>query len=373
MNPKKRVITTLLGGVPDRIPVSCVTQLAIKDTMAAVDAYFPEAHSNADKMAKLGSALWELAGLEVTRVPFCLTVLAEALGCGVEFGNEERTPSIYKHLPSVDKIEIPDDFLERGRIPIVKESVNILRSKVGDVLPIIVGMEGPFTLAGHLFGTGELLSSCLTNPEKVKELVNVTTEAVIEYSRYMVRAGADIILIAEPTASPNLIAPEMFKSIVKSKLIEVGESMGGITILHICGDVSEILKDMSECGFNGLSIEETVDVLKARYIVGEDTVLIGNISASNTLPFKTPDVVESEVHTALEKGIDILAPGCGLPTITPIQNIVTLVQTVKEWGPEPPRKKAVVTEGLSIDMAKEIGYGIGEAVSEIVFRKRDSA
>lgn len=367
MSPKKRVITALTGGVPDRVPASCVTQLGIVDSMTAVNAYFPEAHRNAEKMAKLGSALWELAKLESARVPFCLTVIAEALGCKIDFATQERTPSVKEHLANPERVSIPDDFLERGRIPVVRDAIKILRSTVGDILPIIVGMEGPFTLAGHLAGTEQLVSWCLTNPEKVNSLMEVTAEAVTIYAKYMVKAGADIVTIADPTASPNLIDPAMFKTLVKPKLAEVAESVGAITVLHICGDVTKILADMAECGFNGLSIEEAVDVAKARRIVGDEVALIGNVSASKTLPFGTPDAVKAEALKALQSGVDVLAPGCGLPPITPIQNVVAMVQAAEIWNQ--PRRKIAVVGALTPEMAKEIGFGIGEALAKMIYER----
>ncbi|HIH40256.1 MAG TPA: MtaA/CmuA family methyltransferase [Halobacteria archaeon] len=371
MNAKKRVITALVGGVPDRTPVSCVTQLGITDAMAAVDAYFPDAHKDAEKMAKLGSSLWELAGLEAARVPFCLTVLAEAFGCKIDLGTEERTPSVREPLPSVDKVEIPDDLFDRGRIPVVRDAVKILRDTVGDVLPIIVGVEGPFTLAGHLAGAEQIVSWCITNPERVMNILEVTTVAVTEYAKYIVKAGADIVTIADPTASPNLLDPAMFKSMVKPSLTKIAENIGTITVLHICGDASKILGDMAECGFNGLSIEEAVNIPKARKIVGEDVALVGTVSASNTLPFGTPDTVKSESLKALKDGIDVLAPGCGIPPITSLQNIVAMVQAAEEFN-QPRRKMATGTGSASLTeaMAKEIGYGIGEKLSEILFNER---
>lgn len=367
MKAKRRVITALTGGIPDRVPASCVTQLGIVDAMSAVGAYFPEAHKNAEKMAKLGSALWELAKLEAVRVPFCLTVIAEALGCKIDFGTQERTPSVKEHLAKPEKVEIPDDFFERGRVPVVRDAVRILRSSVGDQAPIIVGMEGPFTLAGHLAGTEQLVSWCLTNPEKVNSLMEVTSEAVTMYAKFMLKAGADIITIADPTASPNLIDPAMFKTLVKPKLSEVAENIGGISVLHICGDVSKILSDMMDCGFNGLSIEEAVDVVKARRIVGDDVALVGNVSASKTLPFGTAEAVKAEALKALQNGVDVLAPGCGLPPITPIQNVVAMVQAAEVWNQ--PRKKVAVVGALTPEMARAIGFGIGEALGKMIYER----
>ena len=329
MTPKKRVITVLTKGMPDKVPVLCVTQLGIKDTMTAMNAYFPDAHNDAEKMAKLGSALIELAELENARIPFCMTILAEAFGCEINFGTDEITPSIKKHLFPVDKLEIPGNFLERGRIPIVRDAVKILKSTIGDEYPIIVGIEGPFVLVSQIFGIEQLMRWCITDTEKIKEFTKVTTEAIIMYANHILKSGADIICI--PDLACDIIDPESFKNLVKIGLKEVAKNIDGIIILHACGDTTNLLAEIAECGFNGLSIEEAVDMEKARSILGKNVILIGNISAKQTLVVGTPDKVKNETIKALNAGVDILAPGCGLPPITPLHNIVAMVQAVKEW------------------------------------------
>ncbi|MEN6553375.1 MAG: uroporphyrinogen decarboxylase family protein, partial [Methanobacterium sp.] len=74
MNLKENVLAVLKDEETDVTPVVSVTQLGITEAMEKTDAFWPEAHSDAEKMAALGSSLYELAGLECARIPFCLTV-----------------------------------------------------------------------------------------------------------------------------------------------------------------------------------------------------------------------------------------------------------------------------------------------------------
>ena len=83
MNIKNNVLKVLSGEESDITPVLSVTQIAIVEAMEKTDVYWPEAHINSDMMAILGSSLHELADLECARIPFCLTVEAEAMGCTV--------------------------------------------------------------------------------------------------------------------------------------------------------------------------------------------------------------------------------------------------------------------------------------------------
>ena len=52
MSPKRRFLTALLGGKPDRVPVGNVVSVATVDQMQMVDAWFPEAHADPEAMAR---------------------------------------------------------------------------------------------------------------------------------------------------------------------------------------------------------------------------------------------------------------------------------------------------------------------------------
>ena len=121
-------------------------------------------------------------------------------------------------------------------------------------------------------------------------------------------------------------------------------------VLHICGSTEPIIKDMAATGFDGLSIEEKVDITRAKEAIkgggktirvggrtmsmgGGDKVpkIIGNISSSETLFRGSPDQVKEEVKKVLEAGVDIIAPSCGLAPNTPLENIKAMIEARNEF------------------------------------------
>ena len=96
--------------------------------------------------------------------------------------------------------------------------------------------------------------------------------------------------------------------------------------MHMCGNTTSILSSLANCGFEGINIEESVSVAEAKSQIGSRTILIGNISTTNTLLYSTPEEVEEEAFKCLEEGVDILAPGCGLAPETPVVNIRAMEQ-----------------------------------------------
>ena len=72
----------------------------------------------------------------------------------IEVENDENNPDLSNG--DIDDIEAPDDFAQQGRLPIILDSIELLKNEHPDV-PVIVGMAGPFTLAGHLVGVEDLV------------------------------------------------------------------------------------------------------------------------------------------------------------------------------------------------------------------------
>lgn len=331
---KRRVLAALLGGKVDRVPVTSLAGCGGTVTVEmqdAVDIHCPEAHKDAEKMAKLAIASYELTGIENIRVPFDFVVEPEALGCEIRWNTDPQSvPAVRTHpFEKPENLKMPKNLLETGRIPVILEAIRIIRKEVGDSLPISSLALGPFTLAGEIAGVEKLLIWTIRKPDYVKEFVAFAAEVILAYAKAQYRAGSDIVQVSDPTASPELIGPASFKQFVKPALTQVAESLGGPRLLHICGRAEAIVPDMAETGFDGISIDEAVDVAKIKPLVGNVKIL-GNVSSKSTLVFGSPKDVKKEARKALEAGVDFLEPGCGFSPITPIDNIKAMVEAVKE-------------------------------------------
>lgn len=287
-------------------------------------------------MAKLALANHELSGLEAVRLPYCLTVLVEAMGCEINMGTKNRQPSVTGHPPYPKDLEgaaVPADLLQRGgRIPVVLEAIKIIREKVGPDVPIVGGMEGPVTVASDLVSVKSFMKWSIKKTDLLEQALDIATEASIIYANAMVEAGADVIAIADPVASPDLMSPDSFRQFLKSRLQKFASSVNSVTVLHICGNVNPILSDMADCGFEGLSVEEKIgSAKKGKEVIGTRARLVGNVSSPFTLLPGPVDKIKAEAKEALEGGIDVLAPGCGIAPMTPLENVKALVAARDEF------------------------------------------
>ncbi len=327
---KERFEKALKGEALDIVPVCSVTQTGTVELMEMTGAYWPQANYNAEKMAALALAGYEIAGFENVRCPFCTTVLAETLGCTVDEGSIDIQPYVTdfpcKKQKDVRDITVPDSLLESRRTSVVLDAVEILSEKVGETVPVVAGVVGPAGLASMLAGMKNYLIWFVTDPEVVEELMGILTDACIEYANGLLERGAHAITLIDSEAGPDIISPQMFETSVFPLYRKFCRKVKDLKILHMCGDATAVLDPLADAGFDGISIEEKVGVSFAKGITGNRVCLIGNVSPSDTLLTKGPEAVRIEATACLEDGIDILAPGCGLAPHTPLENIKALIR-----------------------------------------------
>lgn len=327
---RERFLNALLLKPIDRIPALSVTQTGTLELMRESGAYWPEAHRNAEKMAKLAIVAYKVAGLEAFRIPFGMYAEAEVLGCRVDYHEDKSdfTPSVVSPLPDPEKIEVVNP--DRGVMGIIIEATEILRGEAESNIPVIVGVTGPFTLAGYIIGMDKIMRMLFEDPESIKRVLNVVWRVLADYAAALTNAGADVITLLEPVSST--IGPDFFKEFNLQYLRNINRSLSCPTVLHVCGNSLPIIELIVESGVRGISIDQKVNVARAKEKTGNRACIIGNIDPVRILVEGNPETVKAESKKVIEQGVDVLAPGCGLSPYTPTTNLLAMVEAVKEYG-----------------------------------------
>jgi [methyl-Co(III) methanol-specific corrinoid protein]:coenzyme M methyltransferase len=341
MTPKDRVIAAMNKENLDRPAVAVFTQSATVGQMDAVDAHWPEAHKDAALMAKLAAAQAEVFGFEAVRASFCLTAEAERLGCVVAVDKLDAAPMIkthpFKFDPMTGEYDDPftalavEDFLNEGRVKVVQDAVGMLKKSHGDKYAVIAGNTGPFTLAGHMVSTENIIFGMMMAPEEVDKWVEAVTPIVKNYTQALLDAGADIVQCSEPSASTDMLAPDMFEEAAGSSIKNSLAKVDGMTSLHICGDTYPILDQMAALGVTSLSVEEKVDSFKAIEKVAGKVSMVGNVGSVRPLFQGTPAEVKEAAIRSADAGFNVVAPGCGVAPATSNDNMKALVDAIKAY------------------------------------------
>ena len=215
------------------------------------------------------------------------------------------------------------DPLEDARIRSYIRTMELMSRSIS--IPRAAYVTGPFTLAGLLMGASDIAMATITDPDLVHQTVHFCTDICIRYSRALTEAGADIIVILEPTAT--FLSPQAFAEFCGAYVREVIASPGaaGDAVLHICGDTSHILREMCATGACALSLDSPVDLRAAASRVDPEVILIGNIDPVGIMVQQSPQEVACATRRLLDSMAQcdsfILSTGCDLPYETPHENI----------------------------------------------------
>ena len=340
MTPKERVLAAMKQESLDRPPVAIFTQSATLGQMEKTGAAWPEAHKNAELMAKLGAAQADIFGFECCRAPFCLTAESERLGATVQVEKKDAAPMIKAHPFKFDpmmseyddpaNLMSPEEFIQGGRPAEAIKAMELLQKSHGENYAIVAGNTGPFTLTGNLVNTENLVFGMMMCPEEVDKWVEAVNPIVTAYTHALMDAGADVVQCSEPSGSTDMLAPDMFEMAAgKHVRTALQPKEGKYTVLHICGDTYPILEQMVGTGVTGISIEEKVEPEKATEKVGGKTVLVGNVGSVRPLFQGTPEEVDAAAKRSAAAGFNVISSGCGIAVATPDANMEALVKAVK--------------------------------------------
>lgn len=251
-----------------------------------------------------------------------LTIEANALGLPVQFPLE--------HAPSVERAiaETEEDIAALGKIDILKDGrvmafVETLRQMQS--LPGLTGayVSGPFTLAALMLGMSEAAVNVMLNPDLVHAALKVANRAVIQFMHTLAEAGADVVMVLEPSAV--ILSPTQFADFSAAYLREIVQAAGLPLVLHICGKSNHLIDGMVQTGVQGLSLDAQVDLAAVMPQIPDDVVVMGNISPTAVMVDMQPEAVYESTGTLLAQMAShrnfILSTGCDLPPETPLDNI----------------------------------------------------
>jgi uroporphyrinogen decarboxylase len=336
MTSYERMMTALEGKKPDRTPIfPLVRDWAVRQAGFTLS----EAIQDAGKHVYAQFFCLNKFGYDAVRDLSAIHAESEAMGSRLKIP-EDNAPSVVdfavkdydRDLP---KLRIPNPWKD-GRLPIILEGIKQLKGMCHQQVPVIAYIQAPFRHASMLRGSDDIMRDTYKRPDKVKELLEITTVSQIVYGIACVHAGADIIYISDPTSSGDAISVKTWEEFAlpyTSRVVQAVKKMGVKMIMHICGDTSDRLQSLASTGVDCLSLDSKVDFGYARRVLDRKFCLMGNVDPTYTLPFKKPEEVAEESREVVDKagmsGSLILSSGCGVPAITPPENIEAMVRVAR--------------------------------------------
>ena len=263
-----------------------------------------------------------------------LSVEAECFGSETVFIKDEA-PRVDKRLvvslSEIKNLDVPSVGAYRSGDYI--EVASKLHSS-GTLKPVIGGIIGPFSLAGRLFGTREMFELTIDNESSALLLIEKCTQFLINFTRAFKEAGCQGVVISEPSAgllSP--IAVSKFSSVFIKQLVQSLDSPIFRVIYHNCGARVNHLDSIFETEASIFHFGEPMDILIALQRNKENRIISGNLDPVNVFLSNEREIIYEKTLdfiTATKNNSSLLiAPGCDLPSGTPLENIKKFFSLVR--------------------------------------------
>lgn len=337
MTPRERVLKLFAGEKTDRPPCFSGMGNVTAEGLKKFGYKFAAVHSDAKMMADSAASTYRLFGFECAVVPFDLCVEAEAMGCEINVYSHLEDilyPTIKTKLINTEdemEIQVPSDLSTRGRVPMMKEVIGLLKSDIGDDVAIGAHVLGPFTLAGQIMELNTLLKLSFKKPDKVGKLLDMLADTLLVIAREYEEAGADYITVREMGATSDVLSPRVFKNLILPYLKKIFAGLKKDNVVHICGKTNDIAVSMVESGAKAISVDQKNDVADTRKKIGDDALLFGNYDPYNILVSGTPEQVRETIRQCLDNGVNAVWPGCDIWPTVPPENFHAMMDEVKKY------------------------------------------
>jgi len=205
------------------------------------------------------------------------------------------------------------------------------------------GVPGFYETSQKLRGYANLACDLLIEQDFITALYDRLLELQKRYFKnYIshVAPYAQIICYADDLGMQDRlqISPEIYREIIKpyhKKIFDYIHSLADIKILlHCCGSISDILRDLIEAGvdiINPVQVRAAnmePEFLKREF--GDDIVFWGGVDVQKLLPLGTRDEIMEEtgklIQTLGSNGGFVLAPAHNVQADTPPENVAAIYQ-----------------------------------------------
>jgi MtaA/CmuA family methyltransferase len=336
MTSYERVMTALGGGKPDRVPVMVFNR---DWTMNHLGFSTSDMMCNAERFVFAQYYCARSFGYDVVQDAHGINAESEAMGCRLSYTEDFRLKLEDNPIQDLERdlgrLEIADPH-RNGRLPLLLAQTGRLKELSAGELVVNSYVQAPFRQAAMLRGN-DIYRDIIRNRERLHKLLEIALANQVIYAAALVHAGADVIAVSDPTSSGDMVSPSQWidtgHRYVKELVKHIKKTRAKV-YLHICGDTNDRLDTFTTLDIDGISLDEKVDLERARRILGDKLCIIGNVGTTNMLVSDAEEIAEESrmcIEKAGRSGSFILCTGCGISKDCPPENIAALVKTAMEY------------------------------------------
>ncbi|MBI5418436.1 uroporphyrinogen decarboxylase [Candidatus Poribacteria bacterium] len=263
----------------------------------------------------------------------------EGMGINFNFGKNDG-PVISNPVRTAQDVEKILVIEPEKDVPYLIEAIKIVRRELDGKIPLIGFSGAPFTLASYIIEGGHSKDYALTKimmynePLVWHKLMDKLTSTIIKYLTAQVQAGAQALQLFDSWI--GCLSEGDYREFILpySKKIFVSLKQFNIPTIHFGTGTSHILELLKEAGGDVIGVDWRTDLDKAWARLGNDVAVQGNLDPI-VLLCKPEEIIKKAkkiLDLANNRPGHIFNLGHGILQQTPVENVITLVNTVHEYS-----------------------------------------
>ena len=279
----------------------------------------------------------DIVGVDAAIIFSDILVVPEAMGMKlvVEEGKGgPQFPLPLRSLSAVQQLKAPDPY---SSLRFVMDALKLVRQELNGRVPLIGFSGSPWTLAAYMVeGKGSkdfrhIKEMIFSNPKESHMLLEMLARTVADYLSAQIESGAQAVQIFDSWG--GILGQDEFEEFSLRYIQQVISLVkrNDEPIIVFCKDCGHSLEKIASVGADVVSLDWTIDMRKARKLVGDKVALQGNLDP--TLLFSSPKRIGEGVKSVLEKfgqgSGHVFNLGHGILPETPVENTKAMIETVK--------------------------------------------
>ncbi|MDO5091440.1 MAG: uroporphyrinogen decarboxylase [Cardiobacteriaceae bacterium] len=268
-----------------------------------------------------------------------ILTIPDAMGLGLSFTPGEG-PTFARTVRSAQEVEaLP--LPPAGSLDYVYDAVRMIRRELNGLVPLIGFAGSPWTLATYMIEGGgsrdhaRAKALAYGQPEVMHALLAKLTQAVIDYLRAQVEAGAQALMVFDSWggALPHWAYPLFSLNYMQQIVAAMPE---GVPVILFTKGGGQWLPAMADSGAAGLGVDWTTPLASARAATQNRVTLQGNMDPA--LMTTDPATVKREVARVLADyghgHRHIFNLGHGITPDASPDNVKAMIDAVHELSPQ---------------------------------------
>ncbi len=280
----------------------------------------------------------DIIGVDACIIFSDILVVPEAMGMKLFIEEGTGGPRFEQPIRThedIAKLAVPDP---NRKLKFVMDALRLTRKQLNGRVPLIGFAGSPWTLATYMVeGKGSknfraIKELIYTDPKEAHTLLDKLARSVAAYLSAQIEAGAQAVQLFDTWG--GILPPDEFKEFSLRYIEQVLKLLrrNGAPAIVFCKDCGHSLESIADSGCDVVGLDWSVDIAKARMMIGSYVALQGNLDP--VLLYAPPERIQEGVKKLLQKfgsgSGHIVNLGHGILPDIPVEHAKAFVQAVKE-------------------------------------------